>query len=176
MNKNAKWIASPVDTGAAAVILQTSFKREKEIRKATLSVSAMGLYNAFLNGEKVGVAVLTPGWTAYDQRIQYQSYDVTSLILTENTLQIALGNGWAVGHIAWREKVFAKQTAAIAALKLVYADGTKETVVTSPEWDAYTSQILYSDIYNGETVDRTAPVTCLGKAVCADILAIFSIK
>ena len=51
MNKNAKWIASPVDTGAAAVILQTCFKREKEIRKATLSVSAMGLYNAFLNGE-----------------------------------------------------------------------------------------------------------------------------
>lgn len=169
MNKNAKWIASPVDTGAAAVILQTSFKREKEIRKATLSVSAMGLYNAFLNGEKVGVAVLTPGWTAYNHRIQYQSYDVTGLILTENTLQIALGNGWAFGHIAWREKVYAKQTAAIAALKLVYADGTKETVVTSPEWDTYTSQILYSDIYNGETVDRTAPVTCLGKAVCADV-------
>lgn len=169
MIKQAKWISSPTDTGAAAVILQTSFKTKKELRKATLSVSAMGLYNAFLNGKRVGTAVLTPGWTVYDRRIQYQSYDVTSLVLAENTLQIALGNGWAVGHIAWREKVYAKQTAAIAALELIYADGTKEAVLTSPDWDTYTSQVLYSDIYNGETVDRTAPVTSLGKAACTTV-------
>ncbi|MBQ9797562.1 MAG: family 78 glycoside hydrolase catalytic domain [Clostridia bacterium] len=171
MNKNAKWIASPVDTGEAAVILQTSFQTEKKIRKATLSVSAMGLYTAYLNGTKAGKAVLTPGWTCYDRRIQYQSYDVTDLVSNENTVKIELGNGWAVGHIAWREKVFAERTAAIAALELVYADGTKETVVTSPEWDAYTSQILHSDIYDGETVDRTAPVTFLGKAVLAEVKA-----
>ena len=171
MMKQAKWIASPVDTGAAAVIFQTSFNTEKKLRKATLSVSAMGLYTAYLNGKKAGNAVLTPGWTCYDRRIQYQSYDVTSLVLAKNTLQIEVGNGWAVGNIAWREKVFAKRTSAIAALVLVYSDGTKETVITSPDWDVYTSQILHSDIYNGETVDRTAPITLLGKAVLADVKA-----
>lgn len=165
MNRRAKWICAPIDTKQAGIAFLRSFKAKKEIKKATLSASAIGLYAAYINDERVGCDVLAPGWTIYNERVQYQTHDVTALLKNDNTLRIEVGPGWAVGNIAWGTKMFADQTALIAALTVIYTDGTREEIVTDTAWDVYTTQILYSDIYHGETVDKTAEIKHLGKAV-----------
>ena len=165
MNRRAKWICAPIDTEQAGTAFVRTFEAKKEIKKATVSISAIGLYAAYINNERVGNDVLAPGWTIYQERVQYQTHDVTALLKGDNTLRIEVGPGWAVGTIAWGTKRFADQTALIAALTILYTDGTREEVVTNTDWDVYTTEILYSDIYHGETVDKTAEIKYLGKAI-----------
>ena len=165
MNRRAKWICAPIDTEQAGTAFVRTFEAKKEIKKATVSISAIGLYAAYINNQKVGNDVLAPGWTIYQERVQYQTHDVTALLKGDNTLRIEVGPGWAVGTIAWGTKRFADQTALIAALTILYTDGTREEVVTNTDWDVYTTEILYSDIYHGETVDKTAEIKYLGKAI-----------
>ena len=165
MNRRAKWIMAPIDTEQAGIAFVRAFDAKKTVKKATLSVSAIGLYAAYINNKRVGNAVLTPGWTIYNERVQYQTYDVTSLLDTSNTLSIEVGAGWAVGNIAWGTKMFADQTSLVASLSVLYTDGTREEIVTDTAWDVYTTSILYSDIYHGETVDKTAEIKHLGKAI-----------
>ena len=165
MNRRAKWIMAPIDTEQAGIAFVRAFDAKKTVKKATLSVSAIGLYAAYINNKRVGNAVLAPGWTIYNERVQYQTYDVTSLLDTSNTLSIEVGAGWAVGNIAWGTKMFADQTSLVASLTVLYTDGTREEIVTDTAWDVYTTPILYSDIYHGETVDKTAEIKHLGKAI-----------
>ena len=165
MNRRAKWIMAPIDTEQAGIAFVRAFDAKKTVKKATLSVSAIGLYAAYINNKRVGNAVLAPGWTIYNERVQYQTYDVTSLLDTSNTLSIEVGAGWAVGNIAWGTKMFADQTSLVASLSVLYTDGTREEIVTDTAWDVYTTSILYSDIYHGETVDKTAEIKHLGKAI-----------
>ena len=165
MNRRAKWIMAPIDTEQAGIAFVRAFDAKKTVKKATLSVSAIGLYAAYINQKRVGNAVLAPGWTIYNERVQYQTYDVTALLDTSNTLSIEVGAGWAVGNIAWGTKMFADQTALVASLTVLYTDGTREEIVTDTAWDVYTTPILYSDIYHGETVDKTAEIKHLGKAI-----------
>ena len=165
MNRRAKWIMAPIDTEQAGIAFVRAFGAKKAVKKATLSVSAIGLYAAYINQKRVGNAVLAPGWTIYNERVQYQTYDVTALLDTSNTLSIEVGAGWAVGNIAWGTKMFADQTSLIASLTVLYTDGTREEIVSDTAWDVYTTPILYSDIYHGETVDKTAEIKHLGKAI-----------
>ena len=168
MNRRAKWITAPIDTEQAGIAFVRTFDTQKAIKKATLSVSAIGLYAAYINQERVGSDVLAPGWTIYNERVQYQTHDVTALLQKSNTLCIEVGAGWAVGSIAWGTKMFADKTALIAALTVTYTDGTREEIVSDTTWDVYTTHILYSDIYHGETVDKTAEIKHLGKAIRSD--------
>ncbi|MBO7274725.1 MAG: alpha-L-rhamnosidase N-terminal domain-containing protein, partial [Clostridia bacterium] len=165
MNRKAKWICAPIDTEQAGIAFVRTFDAQKTVKKATLSTSAIGLYAAYINNQRVGRDVLAPGWTIYNERVQYQTNDVTDLLQKDNTLRIEVGAGWAVGSIAWGTKIFADQTAAIAALTITYTDGTRDEIVTDTAWDVYTTEVLYSDIYHGETVDKTAAQTLVGKAV-----------
>lgn len=173
MKQNAKWITAPQDHGAASVSFRTCFRGEKQIQKATLHASAMGLYVAYINGSRVGRAVLTPGFTSYRSRVLYQSYDVTALLGSENTLELQAGQGWAVGYIGWgdRNHHFSDHVSVIAWLDVVYADGTKEQLGTDESWEVYTNQILSSEIYHGETVDLTATARYLGSAVADTVKA-----
>lgn len=164
--RSAKWITAPRDFGAAAYTCEKRFTLKKELKKATVKASAMGVYALFLNGARVGNAVLAPGFTNYDRRVQYQTYDVTELLKKENCLEIGVGQGWAVGYIGYANTnhYYAEHTSAILALKLEYKDGTSEVIATDKSWDIYTSPVLSSEIYHGETVDLTAPVSLVGKA------------
>lgn len=74
---NAKWITAPINQGDAVVCFNRTVQGKRRIRKATVHATAMGVYRFLLNGEKVGKAVLAPGWTNYRERVQVQSYDVT---------------------------------------------------------------------------------------------------
>lgn len=163
MNKHANWISTG-EAASGAVTFRKQFSPNQTVKKATLSVSAIGVYVPYLDGKRIGNSVLMPGWTNYDHRVQYQTYDVTDrLSAGQHCLEIGVGNGWALGDIC--QHTYADRTALIASLDVTYADGTKESVVTDPTWEIVSSQVLFSDLYMGETIDKTAPIRCLGTAV-----------
>ena len=91
---NATWIKPAVDTGDIAPVFGKSFTLSGEIREATLSLTALGVYEAELNGKRAGEFILAPGWTSYYSRLQYQEYDVTGLLEKDNALTVTVGKGW----------------------------------------------------------------------------------
>ena len=171
MRINAKWITSPKDMGRAAVTFYRNFHPQKAIKKATVCASSMGVYAFYLNGERIGKGVLTPGWTSYRHRVQYQTYDVTSLLKPENRLEFGVGQGWAVGFIGYGHSnhFFADHTSLIAWLDVTYTDGSREQLVTDEGWLVESSCVLSSEIYHGETVDLTASAQRIGSAVLSDV-------
>ena len=169
MNKNAKWIASPAPSDGVADFQKHIFIT-KPLKKAMLSVSSVGNYVARINGSRVTDAVLTPGWTT-KRRLQYQTYDVTALLGASNCISIGVGNGWAIGHIGGgtQRGLWGNHTSVIASLDMTYTDGSCETILSDTDWEVYSSEVLETDIYHGETVDKTAPVIKIGNAVLSDV-------
>ena len=165
---NAKhWIKAPRDMGGAAVEFRRHFKTTKKVASASISVTAMGVYALYLNGKRLlQNGVLTPGFTGYKNHIQYQTYDVTAALRAQNDLTIAVAPGWAVGNMGYQHKVknFCDEVAVIGELTIRYADGTKAVVNTGSTFDVYTSPVVYSDIYMGETIDLCHKSTYVGKA------------
>ncbi len=163
MKKSAKWITSPQNLYPAAITFQKSFTVEKPIKKATLKASAIGVYAAYINGERVGRNVLAPGWTAYDHRVLYQTYDVTSMLTKKNKLEIGAGQGWAGRHYDGK----AVNPMITAWLDVSFTDGTSERIVTDTDWEVYTSKTPRTALYHGETIDKTAKIKLIGNAVGA---------
>ena len=169
MKKDAIWITAPKDTGVAASTFQKEFALAagKTVKKATLCISAMGVYKTELNGKRIDKGVLAPGWTCYKDRIQYATIDVTDKLEKKNTLSVGVGQGWAVGYIGHVDTNhwFADHTSLIAWLDVLYTDGTKACVATDESWDVYNNEVTFTEIYHGETVDKTLTLKKLGKAV-----------
>lgn len=164
MITNSKWIKSQSPMGNISPVFQKKFTLSGKIKKAIAEVSAYGVYNLYLNGTKVGKAIMAPGWTSFSERIQYQTYDLTQLLANSNTVSIKCGKGWALGNIGFltagdkvRPNPTTENIAVIFSLLIEYADGRKEEIVSDSSWDVYTSEILSSELYNGECVDMTAP-------------------
>lgn len=137
-------------------MLRRTFTVGKRVLSARIYATAQGLYEFELNGRRVGSAELTPGWTAYDHRLQYQVYDVTPLLAEgPNAWGALLGDGWFRGHMVWeqRRNNYGTEVALLAQLVIRYADGTREVVATDEHWKCNTGPILLSDIYDGETYD-----------------------
>jgi alpha-L-rhamnosidase len=156
----AKWITPDLvedeTTSNPAPLLRTEFSFDKKVERARLYATAMGLYELSLNGKRVGDQYFTPGWTSYDFRYQYQTYDVTgSLKDGANCLAAMLGDGWFRGRMAWGDKrnSYGKKLALLAQLVITYSDGTQQIVRTDDRWKSATGAVLESDIYNGETYD-----------------------
>lgn len=166
MITNANWISTDVDIGEVCPIFSKNITTKKEIKRAELSISAIGVYEAEINGVRVGEFILAPGLTSYKTRIQYQTYDVTDMLKDENTLSITLGKGWHRGRISINDKVI-NQTdgAVIAELAVTYDDGSEEIIITDDSWSVTTSKIMFSDLYDGETYDANALIKELGNAV-----------
>lgn len=123
---NKLWITSPTDCGAAAYTLKKEFFTEGTVKNAVLNTSAMGIYVPFINGKRIGRNVLTPGWTSYNNRIQYQSYDITPYLEKENTLAITVGQGWAVGYIGHHHMnhIYADRASVVAWVEITYDNTT----------------------------------------------------
>lgn len=155
MLKDAKWISTPVNFGTVCPVFTRTFTLEKPIHSAVLRITALGCYAAYINGERVGDFVLAPGWTSYDKRIQVQEYDVTKMLLENNTLYIEVGEGWHLGRLTWIDKktYSAKQAAIICALEIIYQDNTTETIVSDENFKTSKTSILFSSIYDGELFD-----------------------
>ena len=162
---SANWIKARRSHKTAATEFCRAFTLKKNVVSAALSVTAHGVFEAFLNGSRVGDDILAPGWTAYRKRLQYMTYDVTPLIKEgENSLEIGVGRGWFF-HMDQRNAakgLKADEAALICALTLRYADGQEETVYSDENWSTRRSNVIYNDMYNGETLDltaRSAPLT-----------------
>ncbi len=170
MNKSAKWIRVRGDAQIGKISPQfvKSINVDKKIAHASVSASAIGAYNLYINDRKMGDAVLAPGFTSYPNRVLYQTYDITNMLsMGNNTFVIICGRAWAAGtfaHGECDEESFFDHMSVIAAVEIEYDDGTTDTVLTDEGWDCYTSHILFSEIYHGETVDMTSDIEFIGKA------------
>ncbi len=156
----ADWITPEYDYTApktACPILRKVFRLEKKAARARIYVTAKGLYELRLNGEKVGRDFLTPGWTSYNKRTLYQVYDVTDMLEPgENAVGASIGSGWYKGELGWRSRrnLYGGREALILELHVTYEDGTLEKILTDGTWQStYRGPIVYSEIYHGETYD-----------------------
>ena len=152
----ANWIAAQEDLEGACPVFRRAFSLEgKAVASATLLITAFGLYEAQVNGKRVGLDRFQPGFTSYHKRLQYQEYDVTGLLEEENELTVLLGNGWAVGRIGWQgdRKHYSERPMLLAGLSVEYQDGSRRLIVTDQDWEYARSGILFSDLYDGETYD-----------------------
>lgn len=133
---------------------------KENVKKARLYATAEGVYEFEINGVKAGKDRMTPGWTSYHNRLQYQVYDVTELLKNgENLLEMTVGNGWYKGILGFlcTPDVYGDRVGAFAELHIVYEDGRCETIITDESWCVRTGEIRYSEIYMGETIDTDAP-------------------
>lgn len=147
-----------IDEEVNAPLLRRNFTVEREIVSARLYAAALGLYETYLNGQKVGEDYLAPGWTDYNDRVQYQTYDVTSLLRQgENVWGAILGNGWYSGNVHnWGNHLWGDTPAFIGQLRITYTDGSVQTLVTDDSFRLHTgSPIVANDILDGETYDAT---------------------
>jgi alpha-L-rhamnosidase len=155
----AKWIQADVpgdSAGQPAPMLRRSFKLAKPVRRARLYATAHGIYEAYINGVRVGDQYLTPGWTTYNKRLQYQVYDVTSMLKQGgNATGVVLGDGWFRGWLAWEnnKNIYGKSLALLYQLEVEYADGSFETIVSDGEWKNATGPYTRNGIYYGEAYD-----------------------
>lgn len=136
--------------------LRRAFQADQVIRSARMYVTAKGLYEVWLNGNKVGADFFVPGYTSYDQLIETVAYDVTASVEEgANTLGVVLGEGWYAGRVHGRKERYPElKPALLLQLEIIYADGTTETIVSDRTWAA-TDQgpIRSSGIYDGEVYD-----------------------
>ena len=133
-----------------------TFRVKGMVREAYAYTTALGLYNFFLNGEKVGEDEMTPGWTSYRKNLLYQTYDVTGLLHEgENAAGAMLAAGWYKGVMGLTKarNNYGDQTAFAMQLVIRYEDGSEETVCTGGDWSGCDSPVVFSEIYDGETYD-----------------------
>ncbi|MDR3741328.1 MAG: family 78 glycoside hydrolase catalytic domain [Terracidiphilus sp.] len=137
--------------------LRHGFAVAKPVKSARLYATALGAYNLFLNGKPVSSDVLAPGWTDYREKVFYQTYDVTQLLTQgKNAIGALLAPGWYSTPLEWFQQpnnYGVTPPALRAQLRIEYEDGSVEWVSTGPEWQAQRSEILSSEIYDGETQD-----------------------
>ncbi len=155
----ARWISTvlPCDTACGPAIM---FRKEFSLREAILSarlyVSGHGLYQATLNGRKIGDDELTPGWTSYRKRVQYQVYDVANMLSRgKNAIGAIVGDGWYRGYIAFdgNKNFYGDRAGLLCQLEITYVDGQRESICSDGTWKSSTGPIRMSEIYLGETYD-----------------------
>jgi alpha-L-rhamnosidase len=154
----AKWIGNGGKSGAPAPMLRKSFRAKSSITRARLYICGLGYYDCSLNGQKVGDHMLDPGYTNYDKRVLYVTYDVTRQIKDgENAIGVILGTGWydvhtkAVWHFdqaPWRDR-----PKLLLQLVIDYADGSSDTIASDESWKTSTGAITFDSIYSGEHYD-----------------------
>lgn len=155
----AQWIELEGDTirYSPAVHFRKELTISKGILSARVYVTSHGFYELHINGKKTGDQVLTPGWTSYLKRLQYQVYDVTPMLTKGvNTLGAVLGDGWYRGTLAWGNNwaIYGRRLGLLLQMRIKYTDGSEELYVTDNSWKGIIEgAITMDDIYNGETYD-----------------------
>ncbi len=160
----ARWIEFPYpvedyrENPAPATMLRKEVSIERPISEARAYVSALGLYELRINGKKVGRDVLTPGWTDYNKRVQYQTYDVTGLLkVGRNALAALCAEGWYAGRIGWDPErwKYGGQPRFLLQIELRFNDGSVKTLCSSGNWKGtIDGQIRYASMLDGELHDN----------------------
>lgn len=158
----AKWITDTAyrfiqkKTSPRPMAFRKDFAIGKEIKSAKVYATAIGIYRMQLNGKKIGKDFFAPGFTSYENNLQYQVYDVAEMLGKENVLTATVAGGWAVGAFGFqrKNKITAPRQAFLCELRIQYADGTEEIIATDPSWQVSTqSPYSFAEFYDGEIFD-----------------------
>ena len=167
----AKWITGNYRVNKKQRYPVDCFRKRftaSEVKKARLYITACGLYEARLGGEKAGNFCMAPGHTDYRKRVQYQSYDVTELVKNgENELTVRLADGWYRGSCgAWGLKnQYGRETKLLAQLEITHNDGSVQVIATDKSWDwSNDGPIRFADNKDGEVVEAARAPSYGGKA------------
>lgn len=138
-----------------------SFTLKGKVKEAYAFTTALGLYNFYLNGKKVGFDEMAPGWTSYRKHLTYQTYDVTSYLKEgENGAGAMIGAGWYKGVMGLTKarNNYGDQTAFAMELHVTYEDGEKELFCTDESWMGTDSPVVFAEIYDGEIYDASLEI------------------
>ena len=153
--------------------LRNEFNASKPVKSARLYSTALGDYEMFLNGKRVGDDYFAPGWTDYRERVVYQTHDVTALVQSgKNAIGALLAPGWYSTALEWFQQPTnygVTPPSLRAQLRIEYADGSVQWVNTDNQWRANTSHILSSELYDGETQDGRRTFATIGSFVTSVI-------
>lgn len=159
-------IAAPRTLSASNSLRPALFRKDfhlgKTVQSARLYVTAYGVYEAFINGKKVGDHVLAPGWTSYKYHLNYQTFDVTDMLEKgDNVIGAEVGEGWFSGRLGfnggWR-CIYGDKLAVLAQLEITFDDGQVETIGSDKTWKTTESAIQAAELYDGETYDERTEV------------------
>jgi alpha-L-rhamnosidase len=157
----ANWISppgqEPAQDATPPAIFRKAFALRTAIKRARIYVTARGVYDLVLNGERVGEDFLAPGWTSYRSRIHYQIYDVTNqLCVGDNVIGATLADGWFRGPIFDQNQrnQFGTRTSLLMQIEIEYIDGTIDRVLSDGSWCCSTGAILASEMHHGDMQDR----------------------
>lgn len=145
----ADWIHPSYNMGKVCPLFRKDFYIDKQVESAFLYITARGVYEATLNGQRVGDFIMAPGWTVYHKRLQVQKYDVTAFLQEENSLILHLAEGWF-----WRLKK-SQPKAIIVQLHIEFSDGTTQDIGTDESWFVAESNLRFCHLYNGIVYDAT---------------------
>jgi alpha-L-rhamnosidase len=161
MEWQAKWIKPVDEMGEVCPLFAKNFVTTSKVQKAKLFITTLGVYEAELNGKRIGEFVLAPGWTSYTKRLQYQEYDVTNLLMEDNQLLVTVGKGWYRSRlVGWetsaiQQKLQQKPAGLLMQLEITYDDGSKDIIYSDDSWNVFESKVRFSEIYDGETYDAS---------------------
>lgn len=146
-----------VSTPKQPVIFRRTFSVSASIQTARLYITAHGVYEAHLNGTRIGDHVFGPGWTSYAHRLAYQTFDVTELLQPGlNVLSAEVGEGWFCGRLGFsggKSNIWGDTIGLIAKLVLSLPDGTETVINTDSQWKSSTGALVTSELYDGEVCD-----------------------
>ena len=155
------WHAAMITPGQdfdGAPRLRKEFRLEEghgDVVRATLRATALGIYEASINGSPVGEDVLSPGWSSYEWRLRHRSCDVTPLVGPATVIGAELGNGWYRGRLAWHglSNLYGSELGFLGQLDVEFADGHVQAIATDATWQAGPSATTFNDLYDGQTID-----------------------
>ncbi|EAT78271.2 hypothetical protein SNOG_14400 [Parastagonospora nodorum SN15] len=159
-------IAAPWNADSAGPLPEQLYRKqfsvEKTVSRARLYITSQGLYEASVNGSRVGDYFLAPGWTSYDGRLQYQTYDITSALTPgNNCLGVRVAEGWfngRIGYLGGARNIWGSRTSLLAQLEITFNDGRTQILCTDDSWLVSDGPIRLAEIYDGEKYDATQEV------------------
>ena len=157
----ADWISCKKESNRMPIFYK-NIQIKGIVQRARLYICGLGLYEAYYNEQKISDEFLTPYCNDYNEWVQYQTYDVTELLVESGRLSVALADGWYKGRFGFDS---ANETAGfygdefklIAELRIEYLDGQSDIIGTDENWKVERSDIIFSNLYDGEWVDETLP-------------------
>lgn len=149
------------ENGIRPVRFRKAFELSATLQRARVYITALGLYEAYLNGKRIGNECLAPGWTSYQARIQYQVFDIANLLVAGklNVFSIEVGEGWYAGRLLWGDGIscfYGDKLGVLAQLDVFDSEESLQPnfrLTTDRSWECSQSAIVASGIYDGETYD-----------------------
>ncbi len=158
--KNPIYSASFICADKAWIPASPYFKKtielKGELKRAVLQITSLGVFEAKINDVRVGNDFMAPGWTNYNKRLQFFTYDITNMLSKKSELIVGVGNGWYSSRGGFPESkdgMYGTHPALIASVEILYKDGTEDVILTDESWTVAKSECLFSGIYDGEITD-----------------------